>query len=198
MSGPDHGDPQAPESHLSDLGPRFFAALKMRVDGHVDEALELFRDLLAKEPRLAEPRLELGRILLEMGHLDDAEAEAREAIRILDAGGQWTDDLPENVVLGLAWSLLGEVLKERASSDEVVFGDPEVFRDLLAQSRAAYAKAAELDPSDSTSFFNALELAEERAAVSEAELDGSLPALPEDAPDGPHAELDGPPEHEEG
>lgn len=183
MSGPDHGDPTAPEGHLPDLGPRFFAALQLRVDGKVDEAMELFRDILVKEPRLAEPRLELGRIYLELGHLPEAEAEAREAIRILDAGGQWTDDLPENVVLGLAWSLLGEALKERAASDEVVFGEPEVFRELLAQSRAAFAKAAELDPTDNSSFFNALELAEERADAQVAELDGVM--QPVEAPPEP-------------
>jgi hypothetical protein len=95
-------------------------------------------------------------------------------VRILEAGGQWTEDLPEHVVLGIGWALLGEVLKERAASDEVVFGDPEVFRDLLTQSRAAFARAAELDPSDNTSFMNALELAEERADDSLDELDGVL------------------------
>lgn len=165
---PTHENPNAPESHLADLGVRFFAAMKLRADGRVDDAMDAFHDLLRREPRLAEPRLELGRIYLEMGQLDDAETEAREALRILEAGGQWTDDLPENVVMGLAWSLLGEILKEKAASDEVVFGDPAVFRELLAQSRAAFAKASELDPSDATSFMNALELAEEKV---EKELD---------------------------
>lgn len=173
MSQPDHSDPHAPESHLSDLGPRFLAAMKLRVDGRVDDAVEALRELLRLEPRLAEPRMELGRILLELGHLEDAEIEAREAVRILEAGGQWTDDLPENVVSGIAWSLLGEVLKERAATDEVVFGDPAVFKDLLAQSRAAFARAAELDPSDTASLVTAMELAEDQDEPEE--LDGVFP-----------------------
>jgi tetratricopeptide (TPR) repeat protein len=162
MSGPDHADPAAPESHLSGLGPRFLGALKLRVDGRVDDALDAFREILRLEPRLAEPRLELGRIHLEMGQLEEAESQAREALRILEAGGQWTDDVPENVLLGMAWSLLGEVLKERAASDEVVFGAPALFKELVAQSALAYRRAGELDPSDTTSFVNALELAEEK------------------------------------
>jgi hypothetical protein len=54
--------------------------------------------------------------------------------------------------------LLGEILKERASSDEVVFGDPNVFTDLVSQSRAAFQRAAALDPTDTTSVVTAAEL----------------------------------------
>jgi len=160
------------EAHLDALGPRFLAALKLRADGRVDDALEAFRAILRVEPRLAEPRMEIGRIHLETGRLEDAELEAREAIRILEAGGQWTDDLPENVVAGMAWALLGEVLREKAATDEVVFGDPEAFRELLAQSRAAFDKAAGLDPTDTASWVNALELAEERR--DREELSGDI------------------------
>jgi tetratricopeptide (TPR) repeat protein len=150
------------EGHLPGLGPRFLAAIEARAAGRVDEALEAFGAILKVEPRLAEPRMEIARIHLETGRIDEAEIEAREALRVLLAGGQWTDDLPENVVQALAWALLGEILKEKAASDEVVFGDPKLFSDLIAESRAAYAKAAELDPSDNSSWANALELAEER------------------------------------
>lgn len=146
------------ESHLAHLGPRFLDAVAKRTAGKVDAALEAFTEILKAEPRLAEPRLEIARIYLEMGRLDDAEEEAREGLRILESGGQWTMDLPENVVLAVGWALLGEILKEKAASDEVVFGDPAVFTDLLAQSRAAFARAAELDPSDTASHVTALEL----------------------------------------
>ncbi len=146
------------EAHLATLGPRFLDAIQKRAAGKVDAALEAFTEILKTEPRLAEPRLEIARIYLEMGRLDDAEEEAREALRILESGGQWTEDLPENVVLALGWALLGEILKEKAASDEVVFGDPDVFTGLLQQSRAAFARAAELDPSDTASAMNALEL----------------------------------------
>lgn len=165
---------EGPEGHLAGLGSRFLRGLELRAAGRVDQAVEIFREVLAAEPRLAEPRLELGRVHLEMGQLEDAELEAREAIRILEGGGQWTDDLPENVVLGMAWALLGEVLKERAASDEVVFGAPESFRELLAQSKAAFQRAHELDPSDDTSWINAEELGE---APEPEELGEALPPV---------------------
>ncbi|MDP2306634.1 MAG: tetratricopeptide repeat protein [Pseudomonadota bacterium] len=149
-----------PEGHLAALGPRFLAAMQKRTAGQVDAALEAFGDILKTEPRIAEPRMEIARIYLEMGRLDDAEAEVREAIRILELGGQWTEDLPEQVVLAVAWALYGEILKEKASSDEVVFGDPAVFTGLIEQSRAAFSRAAELDPSDRNSAVTAMELGE--------------------------------------
>ncbi len=155
------------ESHLPLLGTRFHEAIRLRNAGRVDAAIEAFQDVLRGEPRLAEPRLELGRIFLELARLEDAEAEVREAIRLLEAGGQWTDALPENVVLSVAWALLGEILKERATSDEVVFGPELTFRSLLAQSQASFARAAALDP--------AYELArQERDALEQEEDD--LPA----------------------
>jgi tetratricopeptide (TPR) repeat protein len=171
------------EGHLGALGPRFFAALGLRSGGKVDAALEAFNEILRLEPRLAEPRMEIARIFLEMGRLEDAEAEIREAIRILEAGGQWTEDLPENVVLALAWSLLGEILKEKASTDEIVFGDAATFADLLDQSRFAFARAAELDPHDTASHVTALELGDGVGrADGRGELQGELPDTPEGEP----------------
>ncbi len=156
---PDDLDTTAPEAHLADLGPKFLAALEARAAGRVDAALDGLLAVLRAEPRLAEPRMEIGRIYLEMGRLAEAEEEAREAIRILEAGGGWTEDVPEHIVLALAWALLGEVLKELAASDEVVFGDdPARFAELVAQSRAAFARAHEIDPSDTASLLNAKEL----------------------------------------
>lgn len=161
-----------PEPHLAALGPRFLKGLALRNAGKIDEALEVFSQVLLAEPRLPEPRMERARIRLEMGQLEDAETDVREAIRVLDGGGQWSEDVPENVVQALAWSLLGEILKEKASTDDVVFGDEETFRTLLAQSRAAFARAAELDPTDTTSQVNALELSEE--AEDKAEMTGDF------------------------
>lgn len=161
-----------PEPHLAALGPRFLKGLALRAAGKIDEALEIFNQVLLAEPRLPEPRMERGRIRLEMGQLDDAETDVREAIRVLDGGGQWSEDVAENVVQALAWGLLGEILKEQASTDDVVFGDEATFRTLLAQSRAAFARAAELDPTDTTSQINALELSEE--ANEKAEMTGDF------------------------
>jgi len=157
------------ETHLANLGPRFFDALAKRNAGKVDAALDAFLEILKVEPRLAEPRMEIARIYLEMGRLDDAEEEIREAIRIVESGGVWTEDIPEHIVAALAWALLGEILKEKASSDEVVFGDPDVFTHLVAQSRAAFARAADLDPSDTASLVTAAELGDADGAEEKDE-----------------------------
>lgn len=147
-----------PESHLTDLGEIFLKALALRSDGRSDEALELFAELLTKEPRLAEPRLERARVWLERERLEDAEVDAREALRILENGGQWTEEVPENVLLSMGWALLGEILKQQAASDAVVFGEPERFAELIELSRAAFERAAALDPEDEVSALNAAEL----------------------------------------
>lgn len=170
------------EPHLAALGPRFLQGLAARDAGRVDQALEIFNQILLVEPRLPEPRMERGRIRLEMGQLDDAETDLREAIRVLESGGQWSEDVAENVVQALAWGLLGEILKEKASTDEVVFGDEETFRTLLSQSRVAFARAAELDPTDATSNVNALELSEETLEKAEMTGDFLMDLLPNDMP----------------
>ncbi len=138
----------APESHLEGLGQRFLLAMAARDKDDLDAAAELLRSILRAEPRLGEPHMELGRILLETGQLEEAEEHAREAVRIFEAGGQWTDDLPEAVVSSMAWDLLGEVLRSKADSDEVVFGAPETFAGLMAEAKAAFLQAARLDPTN--------------------------------------------------
>lgn len=147
---PDDGpllDPAAlPETHLDGLGERFELAMYVVRRGDVDQAAELLRGILKTEPRLAEPRLELARILLETDQLEEAATQAEEAARILESGGQWIDTLPEQVVSSLAWDLHGEALRRQADRDEVVFGDPEAWRTLVEQSRTSFAKAAALDP----------------------------------------------------
>jgi len=98
-------------------------------------------------------------LIVEAGFTVREATNGNEAIRILEAGGGWTEDVPEHIVLALAWALLGEVLKELAASDEVVFGDdPARFAELVAQSRAAFARAHAIDPSDTASLLNAKEL----------------------------------------
>ena len=134
------------DSVISGLQARFYQALAARERGDVDAAAEMLRGILNVEPRLAEARMELANILLNANQLTEAEEHLREAIRVLETGGQWTDDLPESVVLSLAYGTLGEVLRRRADSDEVVFGDPGAFEGLLKDSRSAFTKAAALDP----------------------------------------------------
>ena len=112
----------------------------------IDGAAETFRRILQKEPRLAEPRIELARILVETRQTEEAESEIREAIRILENGGQWLDVLTENQVQSVAYSLLAEVLRLRAEEDEIVFGDSDKWRAIVDESHAAFRKARDLDP----------------------------------------------------
>ena len=150
----------AAESHLPKLAQDFMVALELREKGKMDEARLLLQGIVRADPRLPEPHLELGRIWLEAERLDDAEAEAREALALLEKGGQWIETVEEHVVLSIAWSLLGAVLQQQASTDEVVFGPAERFKELVAASRLACEKAAELDPDDTASLLNAKELEE--------------------------------------
>lgn len=134
------------EQHLEGLDQRFLGGLKSFEEGDVDGAAESFRRILKIEPRLAEPRIELGRILLETGQLQESEAEFREAIRILEGGGIWIDSLGVDQVKSVAFGLLAEALRRLAETDDVVFGDPEQWRAVVDESHAAFRKARELDP----------------------------------------------------
>lgn len=149
---------------LETLSQTFLTAASARRAGDIDRAIELLHDIVRGEPRLPEPHYELGHIHLVAGRLVDAELEARTALKWLLQGGQWVDSVPEHVMISLAHGLLGEVLRQRATTDEVVFGDPEVFRALLDESKAHFAAAAELDPTnehaDHHNFFLELDGAE--------------------------------------
>ena len=138
---------QAPvEPHLASLGDRFLGAMEAVRRGDVDRAADELRAILRVEPRLAEPRIELARLLLDTGQDEEAVEQAQEAVSILESGGQWTEELPEAVVRSVAWDIRGEALRRQADRDEIVFGDPERFKELLAASREAFRMAAELDP----------------------------------------------------
>ena len=134
------------EQHLDGLDKQFLDGVKAFEAGDVDGAAETFRRILKREPRLAEPRVELGRILIETGQLHEAEAEIREAIRILEGGGLWIETLEEHQVKSVAFGMLAEALRQLAETDEVVFGDPEAWRKIVDESHAAFRKARELDP----------------------------------------------------
>ena len=146
---------QQPEGHLAPLEERFTEALGCLDRGEHERADTLLRGILKEEPRLAEPRLELARLMLDRGDLLDAEEEAKEAIRLLEAGGQWNLDLPENVMLSLSHGLLGEVLRQRAESDEAVFGDEATFDDLTSRSLQHFNRAATLDPENEHAAYHA-------------------------------------------
>lgn len=137
---------QQEQQRFLGLQQRFQQALQARARNDVDGAAELLRGILQIEPRLAEPRMELAHILINTNQLTEAEEHAREAIRILESGGQWTDDISADTLLSLAYTTLGEVLRLRADSDEIIFGDPEAFQRLHSESRTIFLKASALDP----------------------------------------------------
>ncbi|HND32012.1 MAG TPA: tetratricopeptide repeat protein, partial [Myxococcota bacterium] len=82
---------EEPEVHLQQLEVEFMAALELRTKGKSDEARQKLENVLRVDPRLPEPRLEMARIYLETQRLEDAETEAREALSLLQAGGQWVE-----------------------------------------------------------------------------------------------------------
>lgn len=156
------------EAHLPKLAQDFMVAMELVAKGKTEEARTLLEGIIRVEPRLPEPHLELGRIWLDAMRLEDAEEEVREAIRLLQQGGQWIESVEEPVMGAMAWSLLGEVLKEMATTDEVVFGPADRFQALIKESREAFAKASELDPDDTASLLNAKELEEEEDEEEDA------------------------------
>ena len=143
------------ETHTGDLERPFLAALKARRKGDVDKAMDLLHEVLKGDPRLPEPHLELAHIHLEAERLDLAEDQAREGLKWLQQGGQWVEDLEPHVVLSHAHDLLGQILQERAATDEVVFGDEEVFKALVKEAKALFGRARELDPKNEHANFTA-------------------------------------------
>lgn len=139
---------QEDRARMAGLQARFQQALVARERDDVDGAAELLRSVLAAEPRLAEPRLELAHILMNTRQLDEAEEQAREALRILQTGGQWTDDIDEDTLLSHAYTTLAEILRQRADDDTIIFGDPEAFQKLQSESRTLFRKASALDPNN--------------------------------------------------
>lgn len=156
---------------LDALGERFMAALRAKEAGDVDRAEEELRAILRAEPRLPEPHLELGRLLLDTDRLDEAETHAREALTHLEVAGPWTDEVPENVIHGLAWALLAEVLRRIADEDDVIFGDPARFKALVAESQRAFAKAASFDPADEYASYHAFFLGVGQEGTPDGEAD---------------------------
>jgi hypothetical protein len=140
---------------LDELGRRFLKALADKDAGRVDRAEDELRAILAVEPRLGEPRIELARLLLDSDRVGEAEEHARDGLANLEKGGAWVEEVPPNVVLGIGHALLAEVLRRRADEDDVIFGDPDVWRKLVAESKLHFEKAAALDPADEYASYHA-------------------------------------------
>ena len=168
----------ADDAHLESLAVRFMTAMERRRSGDIDRAQKDLRAILKVEPRLAEPHMELASLLLSTEQPEPAVDHAREALRLLETGGQWTDDLPEHVVKSLAWNLLGESLKQMADQDSVVFGSPERWNRLMTEAKAAFKTAAEFDPDNEHASWSAFGFGPDPVA-SDSEDDPSvgIPAL---------------------
>jgi tetratricopeptide (TPR) repeat protein len=164
---------------LGELGERFMTAIQHKDACRVDAAEDELRAILRTEPRLAEPRLELARILLDTDRLDEAEEQAREGLAVLQDGGQWTDEVPETVVNAIAHATLAEILRRKADEDDVIFGDPAVFHAMVQEAKEHFARAAELDSSEEYgsyyAFFLGLPGAQVLLAGEKEPVDGKVP-----------------------
>lgn len=152
---PGADDEHAQQQQLDRLGAQFSAALRDKDAGKVDQAEDAFREILRVEPRLPEPRMELARVLLDTDRMEEAEEHAREALTHLDAAGPWTEEIPENIIRGLAHALLAEILRRRADDDDVIFGDPIAFHDIVREAQHHFQKAHEYDPADEYASYHA-------------------------------------------
>lgn len=160
------------QKQLEALSQKFLNALKEKDAGKIDEAEDSLREVLTTEPRLAEPRMELARILLETDRLTEAESHAREALTQLEETGPWTEEIPQNVLQGLSHALLAEVLRRLADEDDVIFGDPAVFHALVKESQEHFERAAKLDASDDYSSYHAFFLGAPGVRLIGDEADG--------------------------
>lgn len=120
-------------------------ATEARQQGEHDEARKLFKTILDAEPRLAEPRLELGHMAIEADDLEEGEEHVRLAIAALEGGGQWIDDIDPSTLLSFALNLLGESLFRQA--EKVADSDERGrFVELWNEAADAFARAVRLDP----------------------------------------------------
>ena len=147
---------------LDELGEQFLHALALKDKGHIDKAKETLESILRTEPRLAEPRMELARIFLDTDRVEDAEEHASQALEDLNNHGQWVENVSENTLTALAHALVAEALRRRADEDDIIFGDPDVFKDILKRSQSHFKKAAELDPRDEYSSYHAFFMGPEK------------------------------------
>ena len=141
MNDPDNTESKA----LRSIEDKFQKALLANQQNDVDRANKLFKEIIEQEPRLAEARIEYAYNLLGMGRLTEAQGHADEGVRLLENSGSWLADIEDDVILSMAYSLQGEIFRELASSDDVVFRQPEEFKQLMERAKSSFNKAAALD-----------------------------------------------------
>ncbi len=124
----------------------FARAVAAHNEGLDEEALKLFKQVLALEPRLPEPRLEVALILLRCGELEEADAQAREALAHLEKGWRALDTLSDDQLMAHGCNLLAEIIKERIATGEILHADPGILRKLWREAEQLVERAARLDP----------------------------------------------------
>jgi len=131
---------------LEGLAEKLQRALELRDAEDDDAAEELLRSIITTEPRLAEPRLELAHIAVGREDWDEAEGQAREAVEILQRGGQWTLEIDPDVFLAFAYNLLGEILVRSIDGTDLIESDRDAFMKTWNAAAQAFEEAYQLDP----------------------------------------------------
>lgn len=136
----------AESEEIEPMQALFMAAMEQRQAGNTRKAEACLLEIVKKEPRLPEPHLELAHIYHGQEQLDDARTHIEEAVQYLENGGQWLD-LPETEILSMAYLIQGEIYRSIADQDDVVFGEQEIYIDLVNRAKNAFKKANALDKS---------------------------------------------------
>jgi len=137
---------RAESEEIEPMQALFMAAMEQRQAGNARKAEACLLEIVKKEPRLPEPHLELAHIYHGQEQFDDARTHIEEAVQYLENGGQWLD-LPETEILSMAYLIQGEIYRSMADQDDVVFGEPETYIDLVNRAKNAFKKANALDKS---------------------------------------------------
>ena len=123
-------------------------AIQAHQQHDLDKADKINKAIIQIEPRLVEPNLELSTIALRREQYDIAQAYSEEAIRLCQLHGHWMENFSDEELLALAYCNLGESLRKQAEKDEIIFTEPERFKELMKKSKAAYMSAAKIDPNN--------------------------------------------------
>ncbi len=140
--------------NYDELETMFMDAVQARNAGDEARAEGLFKQILSAEPRMAEPRLELASIHLKRGDLDEAEAHAREALVQLERGWRWLDTLSDEQMMAHACNLLGEILKQQSSRDDVLRRGDAAIKAIWQEAGELFERAAEADPDNAEAIAN--------------------------------------------
>jgi tetratricopeptide (TPR) repeat protein len=136
------------QEQLTALEPKMRLAMTAREQGNDAEAKKLFEEILKEDPRLAEPRLELAHMAALTEEWEEAQAQARLAVEILKRGGQWTQDVVPEVLLGFALNLLGELVVRPLEEGDLFLTDRPRFDTSWNEASTLFGLAIAADPSN--------------------------------------------------